>query len=239
MSCKSFILTCLLFLFTVTCGISAKTKKQSQLNEDLKLWYRQPPAGWVEGLPFGNGHDGGMVLGYVEKERIALNHTRFWRERDWKDKTAQKVAHRLPDIQKLFFEGNLIKAGNAVNKQLGVLTGIDSDHGPGPYQPVGDLFISTGHKDVSDYRRQLDLSTGIVSVSYTHNGVKYLREIFASRSNDVVVVRFSADKPGVINTDIELSRVEDEECVLVKWGRKSLIGFVGKYIEKVGKGWRR
>ena len=233
MSHKSFILTCLLFLLTVGCGISAKTEKQSQLNEDLKFWYRQPAGGWVEGLPFGNGHDGGMVLGYVEKERIALNHTRFWRERDWKDKTPQKVAHRLPEIQKLFFEGDLIKAGNEANKQLGVLTGINSDHGPGPYQPVGDLLISTGHKDVSDYRRQLDLSTGIVTVSYFHNGVKYLREIFASRSNDVVVVRFSADKPGVINANIELSRVEDEECVLVKWGRKSLIGFVGKYIENV------
>ena len=60
MSHKSFILTCLLFLLTVGCGISAKTEKQSQLNEDLKFWYRQPAGGWVEGLPFGNGHDGGM-----------------------------------------------------------------------------------------------------------------------------------------------------------------------------------
>jgi alpha-L-fucosidase 2 len=225
----------MLILFMVGChDIWVDEGSNSSVTDNtLRLWYKQPASGWVEGLPFGNGHDGGMVLGYIEKERIALNHTRFWRERDWKDKTPKKVAHKLPEIRKLFFEGDLIKAGNTANEQLGVLTGINSDHGPGPYQPIGDLFISTGHENVSDYRRQLDMSTGIVSVSYIHDGVKYLREIFASRNDDVVVVRFSADKTGSVNTGIELSRVEDGECVLIKWGDKNRIGFAGRYVENV------
>ena len=40
---------------------------------DLKLWYGQPAAKWLEALPVGNGSLGGMVFGGVEDERIQLN----------------------------------------------------------------------------------------------------------------------------------------------------------------------
>lgn len=47
------------------------------------------------------------------------------------------------------------------------------------------------HTDVTDYRRALDLSNGIVTTSYTHAGAEYRREVYASQPDDVVVVRLT------------------------------------------------
>ncbi|MGW2347448.1 glycosyl hydrolase family 95 catalytic domain-containing protein [Actinacidiphila glaucinigra] len=50
-----------------------------------------------------------------------------------------------------------------------------------------------GHtaKSVTAYRRQLDLSNGVVSATYRHEGNTYHREVYASHPDDVVVVRLT------------------------------------------------
>jgi alpha-L-fucosidase 2 len=53
--------------------------------------------------------------------------------------------------------------------------------------------------DVSDYRRELDISQATSSVSYTAGGVKYLREYFVSTPDQVAVMHLTADKPGKIS----------------------------------------
>ena len=40
-----------------------------------ELWYGQPADRWLEALPVGNGHLGGMVYGGIETERIALSES--------------------------------------------------------------------------------------------------------------------------------------------------------------------
>ncbi len=51
----------------------------------LSLWYRQAPSArkvtnaWMEyGLPIGNGHLGGMVMGGIAKAEVQLNEKTFW-----------------------------------------------------------------------------------------------------------------------------------------------------------------
>lgn len=58
------------------------------------------------------------------------------------------------------------------------------------------------------YRRQLDLSEAISSVQYTLNGVTYKREAFSSAPDEVMVFRFTADKPGKISFTAGLDRLE-------------------------------
>ncbi|HEY2588482.1 MAG TPA: glycoside hydrolase N-terminal domain-containing protein [Tepidisphaeraceae bacterium] len=70
------------------------------------------------------------------------------------------------------------------------------EHDTGYYQNFGDLFIDLGHAGAKDYRRELDLSRAIHQVSYTLDGVTYRREAFASHPDGVIVLRFTADKPG-------------------------------------------
>jgi alpha-L-fucosidase 2 len=55
---------------------------------------------------------------------------------------------------------------------------------------------------VTDYHRQLDLSNAINSTSYTVNGVKYTREVFASAPDQVIVVRIISSKPGQLNLKV-------------------------------------
>jgi len=76
-------------------------------------------------------------------------------------------------------------------------TGTETD--PGSYQPFGDLFLKLDHGKPQDYRRELDLERGVQTVSYTYNGVRYRRELFASYPAGVIAIRLTADKPGSLS----------------------------------------
>ncbi|MFG2304001.1 glycoside hydrolase N-terminal domain-containing protein [Actinacidiphila glaucinigra] len=77
-----------------------------------------------------------------------------------------------------------------------------TDDGQLPYGPddfgsfglLAKLRVALpGHtaESVTDYRRQLDLSNGVVSATYRHEGNTYHREVYASHPDDVVVVRLT------------------------------------------------
>ena len=53
-----------------------------------------------------------------------------------------------------------------------------------------------GQEDVREYRRELSLDEAIGKVSYTSAGTHYLREYFASRPDEVIVLRLSTPKAG-------------------------------------------
>ena len=65
-------------------------------------------------------------------------------------------------------------------------------------------MVELGHEDWSDYRRELDISRAIQTVSYTSGGVRYTREYFASYPAQVMVFRLSADKPGSLSGSIRM-----------------------------------
>ncbi|HZO89623.1 MAG TPA: glycoside hydrolase family 95 protein [Chthonomonadaceae bacterium] len=182
----------------------------SQAEPPPLLWYDTPTTEYMSGLPLGNGHIGAMVLGTPDSARIALNHQWLWRGKT-RGRKNPDVAHNLPEIRRLFFEGRIVEASRKANTELGTLpeTGVD------PYQPFGDLLLRfPGHVHYSDYRRELDLSTGIARTTYRVGGVTYTQEVFLSRPDNVLVLRLTADRPGALNGDIELSRVPDPECAL-------------------------
>ena len=88
----------------------------------------------------------------------------------------------------------------------------------GAYQALGDLFLSldpgtnsAGTASVpQNYRRQLDLATATARTEFTLNGVRHVREAFASHPAQVIVVRWTADKPGAITGRIELTGAHGE-----------------------------
>jgi len=203
------------------------TKKS---RNDMTLWYQQPATNWQEGLPIGNGRIGAMVIGGVEQERITLNHGQLWRKKKLLGRENPEVAHNLPAIRKLFFDGKIVEGSNAANQLLGT-QGITS---PDPYQPVADLGIDVpDHIQVNDYRRELDISTGIVRISYQHEGVTCMREGFVSNSDGVLVIRLSSDHPKKITCAVNLSRISDPECTITPWIEGNRIGFVGEFEEGI------
>ena len=96
----------------------------------------------------------------------------------------------------------------------------------GGYQPFGDIYIETPHKKYSDYRRELDISRAVHTITYTSGGVKYKREYFSSHPAQVVVLRLSADKKASLSGKISLTNqheilITEENGTLVMKGDTS------------------
>src|SRR6185295_17402211 len=73
------------------------------------------------------------------------------------------------------------------------------------YQALGNLVIKFPSTEaVSDYRRQLNLDTAIVTTSYVQGDVRFTREVFVSPVDQVIVVRLTADQPGKLNFKAQL-----------------------------------
>jgi alpha-L-fucosidase 2 len=59
-----------------------------------------------------------------------------------------------------------------------------------------------------DYRRDLNLMTGIATTRYTQDGVVFTREVVASKPDEVIALRLKAGKPGALSFTAALSRKE-------------------------------
>ncbi|MHB0998396.1 MAG: glycoside hydrolase family 95 protein [Armatimonadota bacterium] len=193
------------------------------------MWYGTPASEWKEGLPIGNGVLAAMVMGGVERDRLALNHEELWRATN-RYRDIEKKDRRLDDIRRLFFEGKTFEAGTLANDTLGGGGGTSGRKGRvDPYQPLGDLYLDFNHKVVANYRRELDLNRGVITVSYLADGVQYTREYFAHAGMPVIVMRLSAGIP--FDFKASISRIDHPECSIIPWYGNGGFGFLGKFIE--------
>ena len=164
----------------------------------MVLWYRQPAGRWLEATPLGNGILGAMVFGGVERERIALNECTFWsgRPHDYNDPEAIKY---FPQIRDLVFAGKFQEAEKMAE---GHFWGVPAAQQA--FQPLGDLLLSfDGVEQAADYRRELNMETGVAKVSYRAGDAVFTREIFVSYPDRVLVVRIAADKPGRVSVEAQ------------------------------------
>lgn len=204
-SSNIFSLFILMFCFPVTLGAQQKP---------LRLWYDKPAKQWEETLPLGNGRLGMTPDGGLVNEKIVLNDITLWSgsKQDANNYDAHKS---LPAIRKLIFEGKNDEAQELVNRDF-VCKGPGSGGAQwGKYQTLGALEIHYNYKGgdgaaavPKDYKRELSLDSAIANCSYTLNQVKYKREYFSSFDDDVNIIKISADKPGMINCRITISRPE-------------------------------
>jgi alpha-L-fucosidase 2 len=101
----------------------------------------------------------------------------------------------LPQVRQLVNEGKYRDAATLLNAKV-----MAKPLGQMPYQTVGDLLLTfPGTSNVENYRRDLNLDTATATVSYTRDGVRFTREVFASAPDNVIAVRLAADKPGRIS----------------------------------------
>lgn len=85
------------------------------------------------------------------------------------------------------------------------------------YQPFGDIMLSFpgGSTSVSDYKRELDLTTAISKTTYVSNGVRYTREYFVSQPDQSLVVRITSDKKNSITFQAGLRSSHKQSAVRV------------------------
>ena len=98
---------------------------------------------WADGFPIGNGALGGMVMGGVASDRVALNHNRLWRRsmqrRDF------RVAGKLAEFRRLFLAGRYEEAGRLIETDVMVTGGTRYQY-VNPFQPLGDLWLEFHHQ---------------------------------------------------------------------------------------------
>ncbi|MEI7733138.1 MAG: glycoside hydrolase family 95 protein [Verrucomicrobiota bacterium] len=79
---------------------------------------------------------------------------------------------------------------------------------PGVTAQVKEIALN-----VQNYRRSLDLATAIHNVSYKDGDVTFRREAFASHPAGVMVLKFSADRPGAYTGTLQLPGSHKETTV--------------------------
>ncbi len=186
---------------------------------DPTLWYRHPAQNWGAALPVGNGRLGAMVFGGIGKERIQLNEDTVWNGKK-RNRVNPEALKALPEVRRLLFAGKSREAETLEDKAL---MGIPSRQPP--YQPVGDLNIEfSGQDNPTDYRRELNLATGIATVTYRVGDATYTREVFSSAPDQAIVVRITCDKPGQLSFHATLTRSQDSQTTVVAPDRVVLDG---------------
>ena len=192
-------------------------------DEPLSLWYRRPAVEWEQALPVGNGRLGGMVFGGIVDEHITLNEDTLWSGGPY-DPTNPEALAALPEARALIFTGKYREAHKLIEAKM-----MARPLWQAAYQPVGSLLLTFPDvAAVHDYRRDLDLATAIARVSYEVGGVHFVREIFASPIDQVIVVRLSADKPGKIGFSARFSTPQTATAATIANGTLVLAGGNGK-----------
>jgi alpha-L-fucosidase 2 len=198
-----------------------------------KLWYRTFSEEYMSGLPVGTGRLAAMILGLPGTERIALNHEWLWRGNN-RNREPQKSAHLLQEVRELLLSGKYEEGTIKGNEAFGGLGGTSKKpHSVDPFQPAGDLFISTGHSSATDYIRELDLDNAVVTVKYKFDGNAFKREYIAHIGYDLIIGRFTSEKPFPL--EFRLSRNEqDKECFLRFDGSQDSIVMDGQFEGGIG-----
>jgi alpha-L-fucosidase 2 len=79
------------------------------------------------------------------------------------------------------------------------------------YQSAGYLHLFMDNEEkVTDFRRWLDLSTGIASVEYKAGDVVFRRAVLSSSPDQVIVVRITSNKLRSISFRAELRGIRNQ-----------------------------
>jgi alpha-L-fucosidase 2 len=178
------------------------------------LWFDQPAKSFHSSLPLGNGRMGAMVFGGVEEERIVLNESSVW-SGSREDSNRAGAYKALPEIRRLLLEGRNVEAEKLVNQNF-TCRGQGSGFAQaanlpfGSYQVLGNLRFKFAARTnaVENYRRELDLATGLALVRYRQDGADWVREYFVSAPDEVFVSRLATGKPQGLSFKVVLDRPE-------------------------------
>lgn len=171
------------------------------------LWYRRPAQEWNEALPLGNGRLGAMVFGGLEEERLGLNEDTFWSGVPH-SYAVDGAADVLPEVRQLLFSGRENQATQLANRMMGRPVFQQG------YQPLGDLRLKfENHDRAADYRRELDIRSGMARVRYRIGDATFTRECFVSSPDQVLVLHLAADRPGQLAFSAALTTPHTAETV--------------------------
>ena len=174
------------------------------MNTETILSYTSPAENFNEALPVGNGRIGGMIFGDAADELIKLNEDSVW-SGGLRHRINPDAQEGLAEVRKLLSEGRIPEAEKAAfEKMQGVTPRMRH------YMPLGDLHINMflGGR-AKDYRRTLDIAEAVAETSFTVNDVRYVRTVFVSAPDEVMVVKIASDTPASVSLTCSLDGRDD------------------------------
>ncbi|MET9677787.1 glycoside hydrolase N-terminal domain-containing protein [Streptomyces sp. NPDC006482] len=174
--------------FTAPAAAAARTAGSLALvpeSEAVTLWYAQPGTEAEvieEGLPVGNGRLGALVTGDPSHDCLVLADATLW--------TGHANAVLQSDGQFSYDAGGFGTFGMLAKAYLDI-----------------PAHTTTA---ITDYRRTLDMSNGLVTASYKLGGVTYRREVFSSHPDDVIIVRLTQSGGGSYSGSMTLAGTRGE-----------------------------
>ena len=175
-----------------------------------------------QSLPLGNGNLGNLIFGGIAKERIHFNEKTLWTggpsssrpNYQFGNKATAYTDTEIEEYRKLLDD----KSTNVFNddKSLGgygmgakIKFPGENNLNKGSYQDFGDIWLDfskmgINDNNVKDYRRELDIQTGIAATEFSYKDVTYKREHFVSNPDQVMVTELSASEKGKLDLDVKM-----------------------------------
>ncbi|MEO5683661.1 MAG: glycoside hydrolase family 95 protein [Chitinophagaceae bacterium] len=159
-----------------------------------RLWYTKPAKVWTESLPVGNGRLGAMVFGGVQDELIQLNEGSLWTGGPVRTNVNPGAYENLLIVRDALLKQEDYTKAYAYTKKM---QGYYSES----FVPMADLFIRQQFTDtnISSYYRDLNITDAMATTRFTIGGTVFTRQIISSAPDQVIVIRFTASKPGQLN----------------------------------------
>jgi alpha-L-fucosidase 2 len=185
---QTILLGLLAIIFCLSIPVSAQP--------DQVLWYDRPAEHFEESLVLGNGRMGASVFGGVETDKIYLNDITLWSGGPV-DPYMNPDAHtHLPAVREAL-KNEQYQLADSLNRKI---QGSFSQS----YAPLGTMFLNFRHTgNTENYRRTLDLASGISTVSYEMAGTTFKREYFISHPDQVMAIRLSSSKKRAIDCSLK------------------------------------
>lgn len=176
----------------------------------MKITRDVPAKRWGEAFQIGNGHTGAMIYGGIEKDRLDLSENTFFSGNRSEEDNQPGAAEAFEKMRRETVEGDY----EAARKTSDGFIGHRNNYGTN--LPVGHLEIGFDHtqKDVSGYTRELDLETGIVTVSYDAGEDHIVRRAFASHERRLMAYEVKGTQKDM---ELTLKFVSEREGEYVRY----------------------
>jgi hypothetical protein len=163
----------------------------------------KPADTWERALVTGNGKYGALVYGEAHDETIVLNHARLFMPLHPPLPPVDTASH-LREIRQMFAEGQYQRAADYV-VELSRKENFGGKRWTDPFIPAFDIKVSMAARgETKDYARSVDFSTGVASVRWTDERGAFVRQVFVSRADDVVVL--SLKGTGKVDCRLQLAQ---------------------------------
>jgi alpha-L-fucosidase 2 len=217
-----------LFLALLVVVTSCMRKEPDEVSNQV-IWFKYPARYWnSQALHLGNGYFGASFFGGPGEEVFALSEASMWTGGpamgDWERAGVNPNAREtLPAIRKAVLEGNIRRADSLVSENF-----FGSFDLYGHFTSIGNLRLKfLDHEtEPGNYHRELDIRNSLGGIRYDLGNTTFNREYFCSYPDRVLVMKFTADRPGSISFDMTLDIMQDSSIVEISGNTCQVAGYI-------------